>query len=133
MPDRPVKTIEQIIHEDGRYSLQAVQLVREGLNLTVEKLRPETESGPPQRRHVSGTELCMGLRALARDRWGLMARMVLQQWNITSTRDFGEIVFLLVDHGWMRRESHDRIDDFDNVYDFTEAFDDDFNLPRNLE
>ena len=133
MPDKPSKTIEQIIHEDGRYPLQAVQLVREGLNCTVETLHPDADPATPQRRHVTGPELCLGLRALARDRWGLMARMVLQHWNITGTRDFGEIVFLLVDHGWMRREPHDRIEDFDHVYDFTQAFDDDFHLPSNLD
>ncbi|MBN1436400.1 MAG: hypothetical protein JW936_04945 [Sedimentisphaerales bacterium] len=122
MPEKPTKTIEQIIAEDGRYPLVAVQFVREGLNHTVSQKQmkndPETA-----RRHVSGAELCFGLRDLACKRWGMLARMVLHKWNITNSRDFGEIVFLLVDNGWMRKEPQDCIEDFDNVFDFTETFD----------
>ena len=61
-------------------------------------------------------------------RWGLLARSVLERWNIKRTRDFGEIVFLLVNNGWMQKEPQDRIEDFDNVYDFSEAFGNGFNL-----
>ena len=127
MPDKPTKSIEQIIAEDGRYPLTAVQFVREGLNHTVshKQLKNDPEIA---RRHVSGAELCLGLRDLACKRWGMLARMVLQKWNITGSRDFGEIVFLLVDNGWMRKESQDCIEDFENVYDFKEVFDSFFEI-----
>ena len=33
-----------------------------------------------------------------------MARSVLRHWHINTTRDFGEIVFLLVNNNWMQKE-----------------------------
>lgn len=127
MSDKPTKSIEQIIAEDGRYAIQAVQFVREGLNHTVSK--KQLRDGPEVvRQHVSGAELCFGLRDLAQRRWGMLARMVMQKWHVTSTRDFGEIVFLLVDNGWMRKESQDCIEDFDDVFDFAEVFDNFFEI-----
>jgi uncharacterized repeat protein (TIGR04138 family) len=120
MKNQPEKSVEQIIREDDRYPFEAVQFVREGLNHTIELFHPEKQSG--QRQHVGGKELCKGIRNLAINRWGLMARPVLKSWNITQTRDFGEIVFLLVNSGWMQKEDQDTIKDFENVFDFEEVF-----------
>ena len=127
MVKKPERSIEDIFSEDNRYPFEAVQFVREGLNHSVAKFHADGgESGTV--RHVSGPQLCTGLRELALNRWGMMARSVLEKWNIKQTRDFGEIVFLLVDNGWMQKEPSDQIDDFDNVYDFKEAFRQGFNL-----
>ena len=130
----PVENIERIFSDDGRYPLEAVVFVREGLSYTVEKCRssslhPKEESA--SHRHISGSQLCEGLRELAQKRWGLMARQVLKHWNITSTSDFGAIVFLLVNNGWMQKQPHDSIEDFDSVYDFVEAFDGSYEISFN--
>ena len=125
MAKKSLKDIELIIIEDGRYPPEAVQFVREGLHHTMEKHCPEGgQSG--QRRHVTGAQLCQGLRELALKRWGMLAPTVLKRWNITKTRDFGEIVFLLINNGWMQKEPTDNIEDFESVYDFADAFDSDF-------
>ena len=127
MVKKPEISIEEIFRQDERYPLEAVQFVREGLNHAVAKYHPEgAQAGTV--RHVSGSQLCQGLKELALKRWGLLARSVLERWNIKRTRDFGEIVFLLVNNGWMQKEPQDRIEDFDNVYDFSEAFGNGFNL-----
>ncbi|MBN1764398.1 MAG: hypothetical protein JW860_03995 [Sedimentisphaerales bacterium] len=134
MADEPELTIEQIVQDDGRYPLKAVDFVRDGLRYTVEKSQPRARSrrtdpaARHQPHHVSGQQLCQGLRDLALERWGLMARRVLAHWKITSTRDFGEIVFMLVNNGWMQKQPHDSIEDFDDVYDFHEAFDRNFDI-----
>ncbi|KPK77635.1 MAG: hypothetical protein AMJ79_02520 [Phycisphaerae bacterium SM23_30] len=121
MVKKPQRSIEEIFREDNRYPLEAVQFVREGLNHAVAKFhRQGAQTGTV--RHVSGAQLCAGLRELALKRWGLMARSVLAKWNIKRTRDFGEIVFLLVENGWMQKEPQDRIEDFEDVYDFQKAF-----------
>ncbi len=77
-------------------------------------------------RHVSGRELCWGLRDYALKRWGILARVVLETWNITRTVDFGRIVFGFIDFDMMRRQDDDSLEDFKEVYDFTEAFDEPF-------
>lgn len=81
------------------------------------------EAGGPEKlnRHVSGRELCWALRDYAMQRWGLLARVVLESWGIRRTQDFGRIVFGYIDFDLMRKQDDDRIDDFDDVYTFDEA------------
>jgi uncharacterized repeat protein (TIGR04138 family) len=74
-------------------------------------------------RHVGGHELCWGLRDYALEKWGLMARAVLNHWGVRSTLDFGHIVFAMVESGFMQKQPGDSIDDFRDVFDFREAFD----------
>lgn len=74
-------------------------------------------------RHVSGRELCWGLRDYAILRWGMMARSVLESWNVRSTTDFGKVVFGFIEFDMMQKQESDRIEDFENVFDFQEAFD----------
>ena len=74
-------------------------------------------------RHVSGRELCWAIRDFALQRWGIMARTVLEAWNIKSTNDFGRIIFAFIDFDMMRTQDDDSIEDFDDVYQFNEAFD----------
>ena len=79
-------------------------------------------------RNVSGQELSWGLRDYALRRWGLLASVVLRSWGIERTDDFGNIVFALVDHGFMQKEPHDSIADFQSVYRFEDAFDKSFGI-----
>ncbi len=50
-------------------------------------------------RHISGAEVADAVRSLALERFGAMARTVLEHWGVHSTADMGEIVFALVDCG----------------------------------
>ncbi len=79
-----------------------------------------------ERRHISGRELAEACRDLSLQRYGLLARMVLEYWGITSTADFGNIVFTLVDLGLLLSESTDSPLDFADVFDFKDAFDRDY-------
>ena len=62
------------------------------------------------------------MRLLALESWGSLAQAVLASWNVRTTRDFGEMVFLLIRLGLMGQQDSDRVDDFDDVYKFDEAF-----------
>jgi len=77
----------------------------------------------PKRGHITGEELALASRDFALDQFGLTARVVLSHWKINSTDDIGRIVFLLVEAGLLMKQDSDRIEDFDTVYDFEEAFD----------
>ena len=68
------------------------------------------------------------MRRLALDQFGLMARTVLNNWGIHSTRDIGDIVYNLIELGVMRKSRHDRREDFFDVYDFEDAFDRSFEI-----
>jgi uncharacterized repeat protein (TIGR04138 family) len=73
-------------------------------------------------RHISGRELAQGVRELALERYGPMARMVLQHWGIHTTEDLGDIVFTLVDVGVLIKQSGDTRADFADVFDFEDVF-----------
>lgn len=73
-------------------------------------------------RHISGQELAQGVRDLAWDRYGPMARTVLEHWGIHATEDLGDIVFTLVDLGVLIKQTGDSRADFADVFDFEDAF-----------
>ena len=110
----------------GPYPLEAFEFVREGLGFTVEQLQEPDASldseDDEEDRHVSGQELCLGLRDFAIRQYGLMAPAVLQHWNVRRTADFGRIVFAMIDYGLMRKNDRDSMDDFQDVFDFNEEF-----------
>jgi len=83
-------------------------------------------------RHVSGQELCWALRDLALQRWGGLAELVLRSWNVTETLDFGRIVFALVEHQLMQKQPHDRLEDFERVYEFGEALSESFPIGEDI-
>jgi uncharacterized repeat protein (TIGR04138 family) len=120
------KTIDEIAIEDGRYNRRAVRFVYEGLGVTVDKIRQAesvSEHGP---HHISGAQLAMGLADLAIARWGRLSKMVLNRWGIFTTRDFGEIVFLMISYNWMSAQESDSIEDFEDVFDFEQIFEKQF-------
>jgi uncharacterized repeat protein (TIGR04138 family) len=78
------------------------------------------------RRHVSGAELAWACRDLALERFGLLARPVLDCWGVRRTADFGEIVFALVEIELLSTQPGDRVEDFSGVYEFAAAFDDSY-------
>jgi len=118
---QPQKNVEELLLANGHYPLEAFAFVQRGLAHTVEKLgrqdRPEGE------RHVTGQELCVGLRDVAMKEWGRLARPVLGHMNIRRTDDFGRIVFYLIEHHMMQKRPEDTVEDFFGVFDFVEAFD----------
>src|ERR1051325_10900446 len=79
-------------------------------------------SRTPRRRHLPGAELAWACRDFALEQFGLLAATVLGHWGITSTADLGCIVFTLIDVGLLARQPSDKLQDFDHVYDFAEAF-----------
>lgn len=120
MEQDPSELFDRVIREDGRYPVEAYQFLHAGLERASRLAHGEPSGDEP--RHVTGRQLCEGLRDLAIERWGMLARTVLAHWRIHRTRDFGEMVFLLVEHGLMGKQDSDTIEDFDEVYSFAEAF-----------
>jgi len=73
-------------------------------------------------RHISGKELALGFRDYAIEQFGLMARTVLDSWNIRSTDHIGEMVFDLISLEMMGSSEDDQKSDFNGVFDFDEEF-----------
>jgi len=107
--------IQKVIKQNRKYKFEAYSFVMAALHHTVSKF-----SKP---RHITGRELLEGIRDYALEQFGPMARTVLTYWGISKTDDFGKIVFALVEAGVLRKQPEDKLEDFENVYDFEEAFD----------
>ena len=120
-PPKPEKPLHKIVEEVGLYPVEAFEFVQQGLSYTVHKLHGDVKDEKVSR-HVSGQDLCDGLREFALMNWGLLARTVLARWNVRKTIDFGRIVFALVDNGYMQKTDDDTLDDFRDVFDFKTAF-----------
>ena len=123
MQDTEFSAIVALIRKDDvRYDAKAYDFVRLGLDHTVKDLR-KRESGRTERaRHVSGAELLNGLRAYALDQFGPMAKSILNSWVINCCRDFGAVVFNLIEYKVFSKTESDRLEDFDALYDFDDAF-----------
>tara|TARA_Y100001933_G_scaffold117481_1_gene117410 strand:- start:1870 stop:2277 length:408 start_codon:yes stop_codon:yes gene_type:complete len=113
--------VEDLAERDGRYNKEAFFFIYRALDFTVKKMGlTEVER---EKRHVTGRDLLMGISEYAFDQFGPLTREVLSHWRVHQTRDFGEIVFALVEGDLMGKTEHDSIEDFIDVYNFGEEFD----------
>ncbi len=112
--------LKQLAAKAGPYPTTAYRFVSEGLSRTVERAQGLDLSEAD--RHISGQQLCIGLREFAIERYGLLASVVLQSWHVHRTDDFGRIVFAMIDAGMLSKTPQDSFDDFRGVFDFQEAF-----------
>lgn len=114
--------LQQVIRTTP-YPAEAFEFLERGLEFSAKRVHGErTAEAADASRHVSGAELAAGLRDFAILEYGLLARFVLARWRIQRTRDFGEMVFALVNADLMKKTDDDRVTDFDEVYDFDAAF-----------
>jgi len=122
-----MEAVKKIRAKDSRYDVEAYVFLREALDFTMKKLeKPPTGKA----RHISGVELLDGIRQYAIEQFGPIALTVLNEWGISKTEDFGEVVFNLVEAGELGRTDKDKREDFANGYNFREAFSKPF-LPVN--
>jgi uncharacterized repeat protein (TIGR04138 family) len=143
-----LKRIAALAKRDGRYRLDAYLFVQQALLYAQVKMGMERsaargdedfddddlvdelvdESTQPEGTHLTGQQLCEAAHHYAADLYGRMAKVVLNSWGVYTTRDFGEIVYNLIDIQEMSKSDTDRREDFDDVYDFDEAFLDQYRI-----
>jgi uncharacterized repeat protein (TIGR04138 family) len=133
--------MHELLKRDRRYKPHAYTFVFEALHYAQTVLElgadkpsepasapPEDEESESPQRHVTGQELCEAIRQYSLEMYGYMSKTVLNSWGIYRTGDFGEIVFNLIKIGKMRKTADDCREDFENVYDFDEAFERGFKI-----
>ena len=137
---RALRRIAEIAKKDGRYKFDAYIFIQQALAYAQFELgmglpRPygvegeeEPPAEPPPEAHLTGQQLCEAIRLYASDMYGLMAKTVLNSWGVRRTGDFGDIVYNLIDIGEMTQSDADRREDFDDQYDFEEAFEQNYEI-----
>ena len=113
---------KKILSTAGPYPIEAFSFVREGLSYTAQHLHENPEELSEAERHISGQQLCLGLRDFAIEKYGLLVAVVLDHWQVCRTDDFGRIVYAMVEAGLMSKTPSDSLADFREVYDFGEVF-----------
>jgi len=113
------QAIDSILEKDKRYHPEAYHFLRDSLETALAQLRKgDADAGG----HVSATQLLEGVRTQALRDFGPMTVTVLQYWGVTSTEDFGNMVFNLVDTGVFGKTDQDTVEAFRHAYDFEDAF-----------
>lgn len=136
-----LQAMADLLEEDPRYKSGAYRFIREALQYAHEHMdlpdvafATDSQTRPPQPKHVTGQQLCIACRDYAHEQFGYLANMVLANWGIESTSDFGELVYNLIRIKLMRKSETDRREDFDDVYDFKDAFEPKFEFtPRDKD
>lgn len=108
------EVLDRLQERHPRFHARSYIFVLQALHRVIQALE--------QPRHVSGQELAGGVRELALERFGPIARTVLEHWGIHDTEDVGRVVFAMVEQGILIKQDGDRPDDFSDVFDFEEAF-----------
>jgi uncharacterized repeat protein (TIGR04138 family) len=112
--------VEMIFSRELQYSKDAYLFVLAGMQKAFVKHFQKPHNKTPG--HISGAELLEALREYALDAFGKAAKSTLKSWGVTKCEDFGEIVFNLVEAGLLGRQPSDCKEDFQNGYDFDQAF-----------
>ena len=112
--------IQAVRMRDRRFSRHAYYFVLDALDYTMAQLGKDQLTG--EDRHVGGRELLQFIQELAAEQFGPMAQLVFDRWGVTSSDDFGEIVFNLIDAELLSRRPTDSRLDFADGFDFEETF-----------
>ncbi|HVB30630.1 MAG TPA: Minf_1886 family protein [Gemmatimonadaceae bacterium] len=106
--------MDRILLHERRFDERAYLFVLASLEYCQQRL--------PERRHISGAELACACRDLALERFGVIARLVLEHWGIHSSADIGDVVFTLVELDLLLSQPTDNRDEFVDAFDFDDAF-----------
>ena len=129
MPPKNFQEVVQLIRkDDSRYEAGAYVFMRHALDHTLTGIKEREKTS--KHRHVTGQELCEGIRDYALEEYGPMALKLLYSWGLNRTEDFGQIVFNLVEFGVFGKTDTDSIEDFNGVYAFEDAFGEPFRPTR---
>ncbi|MSU58016.1 MAG: hypothetical protein EXS35_07530 [Pedosphaera sp.] len=113
------EALEQILAADPRYQRDAYGFVREALDFTQKIVGKE---GAGKIHHVTGQELLDGIRQFALTQFGPMTATVFAEWGVNDCRDFGNIVFNMVETRLLAKTDKDSAGDFEGGYNFDDAF-----------
>jgi len=113
--------VETILTKDSRYARDAYSFVRDALEVTKKQVHKDHREDHAEK-HVTPQQLLEGIRQFALNQFGPMAVTVLEEWGVHNSRDFGEIVFNMVEIELLAKTEKDNRNGFDNGYDFTDAF-----------
>ena len=86
------------------YTLESYQFVSNAVSSTIAKLAAH--------RHISAAELLAGIRDHAHEQYGAVAPLVMDKLGLRTSRNVGEVVYLLISVEVLSASPEDSPDDF---------------------
>ncbi len=121
--------LSNIAQKQEKFHPEAFLFLRDALDYTVSNSSEQDSSR--RSKHVTATDLLVGIREYALQEYGPMAATLLAEWGVTSCSDIGDMVFMLIEEGIFGKQDSDQREDFMEIYSFHDAFVAPF-LPKRL-
>ena len=121
MPPKGTKLLQDVVQEVGVYPAEAYLFVQQGLSYTVQKVhaKPDRSQCQPACGRQASLRWARDLCLSNGGSWpGWFSR-----WNVTSTMDFGRIVFAMVEHDLLQKTDQDSDGGFPERVRFQDAGD----------
>ena len=116
------KATEELRLTYPNYTLESYQFVSNAVSCTIAKLASH--------RHISAAELLVGIRDYARERYGAVAPLVMDQLGLRTARNVGEVVYLLISVKLLSASPEDSPDDFNVAFSWEDPAEDGEPLPE---
>ena len=110
------KVIEILVERYPQYTEEAYEFMRAGMDSAADRFCRDDKSP-----HLSARELYLGACAYALEEYGPLAARVLEFWGIKSSRDFGNIVYNLIEVGVFGKQKGDSPEQFDELPDLRQV------------
>ncbi|MBQ2378816.1 MAG: hypothetical protein II295_00300 [Akkermansia sp.] len=110
------KVIETLVERYPQYTEEAYEFMRAGMDAAADRFCKDDKSP-----HLSARELYLGACAYALEEYGPLAARVLEFWGIKSSRDFGNIVYNLIEVGVFGKQKGDSPEQFDTLPDLQQV------------
>jgi uncharacterized repeat protein (TIGR04138 family) len=107
--------LEELCEFDPRFSREAYEFVLKSLFYALMKDAILPQHSRCHSRHATARELIDAGQIYARETWGTSAKAQLKRWGIETSSDVGDVVFLLVENGFLGRRPDDNRSDFDHL------------------
>ena len=110
------KVIETLVERYPQYTEEAYEFMRAGMDAAADRFCKDDKSP-----HLSARELYLGACAYALEEYGPLAARVLEFWGIKCSRDFGNIVYNLIEVGVFGKQKGDSPEQFDTLPDLQQV------------
>lgn len=109
------KATEELRLSYPNYTLESYQFVSNAVSSTIAKLTAH--------RHISASELLVGIRNYAREQYGAVAPLVMDKLGLRTARNVGEVVYLLISVKLLSASPEDSPEDFNVSFSWEESVD----------
>jgi len=116
MDDETINRLTYLVESKKKHTINAYCALLAAVQACI------NESSRTELEHISGQDLARKFADIVLNAYGPLSSDILDDWNIKNTRDIGEMVFDLVAVGLLFFSENDKIEDFDDVFDFHEKF-----------